>query len=415
MQKSYLDFLVENKQSPDVGRITDPIMAAKIGYPMDQTLQLPSFSSEPSPEVGRKISDDYGQQLGSAGSKFIDLLKWNQEQKKQPEAQEQDAMVAATPGEIPSGYGFMPDAAKNLALNKQSNEIKNKYLDIFSSLSTGKKLSAPLISLSDPSIGFKRRVAEAEKEQRKTMQELETKTKAYESGIEDVNKGYQENFDKFYQTQKELLENPPENAPIDQGRFWKNAGTGSKILMGIGLAFAAANPNSINGAVSIISDAIKNDINAQITDNASNMARWKMKSEGAQNLFGYISDKLKNDIAAKNLSYATGYKFAIDKIDQQMKGVDNAQKLASMEMMKNNLEIEKARYTLQAENAMRENEVKEAAVKVDILDKMITAQPTIPTENMTELTKKIYENVPKEYREKAIIDAVKIQLQILNE
>ncbi len=102
-------------------------------------------------------------------------------------------------------------------------------------------------------------------------------------------------YDLEYNAQKkeldDLINNP--DSKIDTGRFWKNASTPSKIMMGLGLIFASMTPQSAKAANDTISRAIENDIEAQKAD-------LNRRLDTTKSALGLLSNKFGNMLAAQN-------------------------------------------------------------------------------------------------------------------
>lgn len=159
---------------------------------------------------------------------------------------------------------------------------------------------------------------------------------------------------------KDIEKNVAAIPPIDANKFWSDKSTGSKIMMGVAMALAAITPEGATRAQSIIKDLVDKDIDAQKTNMYKKLAGAKSAKESIKSRLEINTDKLKNKLAAIEMTRAEGYAKAIQDTQLKMKGVQNAASLQAADKMIADLQVKMEESKANAMNAVRADEEKKA-------------------------------------------------------
>ena len=147
---------------------------------------------------------------------------------------------------------------------------------------------------------------------------------------------------------------------IDTGRFWNNASTGQKVLMGIGMAFAALTPETTKLAIDSIQKAVERDIDAQKQTIVGKMAERKEQIAGKNAMFDNAYRVTGNQQAAIEAMRARGYQQAALMVDQMSKKLSSREALANAQQAKAQLELAALNARQNAHNAAIDQENKRA-------------------------------------------------------
>lgn len=113
---------------------------------------------------------------------------------------------------------------------------------------------------------------------------------------------------KTQQAELASAQNQYANTKVDQNRFWHDSSTGSKVLMGIGLALSAAGQAFSRGqtnsaALEIIQNAIKQDVQLQLADREKLGVVVGQKGQALDRLMQATKDRQATYLSAIGASY----------------------------------------------------------------------------------------------------------------
>lgn len=149
---------------------------------------------------------------------------------------------------------------------------------------------------------------------------------------------------------------------IDPKRYWANAGTGNKVLMGISMIFAAMTPETTRLAINSLNQAIDRDIDAQKQTILGKMQERKEKMSGLQTKLDSIYKRTGSELAATETARARQYQIAGMILDQMSKKLTSKESLANAEAARANLKMNALTARQNAVNAVYERQDKLAQV-----------------------------------------------------